>query len=96
MLALDGVIQRFFSVARLETCASFSEAANNLFHSRNLVILFVVDLPLSLSIVQGLLLRLRECPVELTSYSGELASICTVAHNYADDDELYCRRRLFF
>jgi hypothetical protein len=44
-----------------------------------MVILFVVDLPLSLSIVYDLLLRLRECPVELTSYSGELASICTVA-----------------
>jgi hypothetical protein len=41
-----------------------------LLHSSNLVILFVVDLPLSLGVVQDLLLRLRECPVELTSHSG--------------------------
>jgi hypothetical protein len=78
-LALDGVIQHFYQSRDKRHGRLFSEEANNLLRSSNLVILFEVDLSLSLSIVQDLLLRPRECPVELTSHSGELASICTVA-----------------
>jgi hypothetical protein len=45
-----------------------------------LIILFVIKLSLSSSVVQDLSLSLRECPVELTNLSGELASIRTVAY----------------
>jgi hypothetical protein len=48
-------------------------------YSDNLIILFTVDMSLSLRVVQNLLLRLREFPVELTSRSSELTSILTVA-----------------
>jgi hypothetical protein len=85
-LALECVFQRFYQSRDWGHGRLLSENANNLLHSSNLIILFEVDLPLSMGVVQDLLLRLREFPVELTSHSGELASIRTV---YARGDTLY-------
>jgi hypothetical protein len=73
------IIQRFDQLRDWRHDRLFLEDDINLLYSGNLTILFAINLSLSLSVVQGLLLRLRECTVELTSHTGEMASIRTVA-----------------